>query len=136
MNDKSYSELITYSDYRDRFEYLRLDGVLGEETFGSDRHLNQKFYRSKIWRQLRNHIIVRDNGCDLAHEDFEIHDTIVIHHINPVTRTDILYGSDKLTDPENLVVVSHRTHNAIHFGDTNLLAEEYEPRTPGDTNLW
>lgn len=136
MNDKSYSELITYSDYRDRFEYLRLDGVLGEETFGSDRHLNQKFYRSKLWRQLRNHIIVRDNGCDLAHEDFEIHDTIVIHHINPVTRTDILYGSDKLTDPENLVVVSHRTHNAIHFGDTNLLAEEYEPRTPGDTNLW
>lgn len=136
MNDKSYSELITYSDYRDRFDYLRLDGVLGEETFGSDRHLNQKFYRSKIWRQLRNHIIVRDNGCDLAHEDFEIHDTIVIHHINPVTRTDILYGSDKLTDPENLVVVSHRTHNAIHFGDTNLLAEEYEPRTPGDTNLW
>ena len=136
MTNLSYTEMMSYSDYRDRYEYLKLNSIPGDETFGADRHLNQKFYRSKIWRQLRNHIIVRDRGCDLAHEDFEIPGMIVIHHINPITMDDIRYGSDKLTDPENLVVVTHRTHNAIHFGDNNLLAEEYEPRQPGDTNLW
>ena len=136
MSNLSHTEMMSYSDYRDRFEYLSLTGIPGNETFGADRHLNQKFYRSKIWRQLRNHIIVRDKGCDLAHEDFEIPGMIVIHHINPIVMDDILYGSDKLTDPENLVVVSHRTHNAIHFGDDNLLAEEYEARQPGDSHLW
>lgn len=136
MSDLSYSEAMGYSDYRDRFEYLKLNSIPGEETFGADRYLNQRFYRSPIWRQLRNHIIVRDRGCDLAHDDFEVAGTIVIHHINPITMDDILYGSDKLTDPENLIVVSHRTHNAIHFGDQHLLAEEYQPRMPGDTKQW
>lgn len=136
MSRLSYSEVIRYSDYRDRFEYLKLTGSLGEETFGVDRYLNQRFYRSSTWRQLRNHIIVRDHGCDLAHEDYEVPGKIIIHHINPITMDDILYGSNKLTDPDNLITVSHRTHNAIHFGDNNLLAEEYIPRQPGDTNLW
>lgn len=136
MSNLSYTEAMTYSDYRDRFEYLRLSGSLGEETFGIDRYLNQRFYRSSIWRQLRNHIIVRDHGCDMAHPDYEVPGKIIIHHINPIDMDDILYGSAKLTDPDNLITVSHRTHNAIHFGDNNLLAEEYEPRRPGDTNLW
>jgi hypothetical protein len=136
MSNLSYTEAMTYSDYRDRFEYLRLSGSLGEETFGIDRYLNQRFYRSSIWRQLRNHIIVRDHGCDMAHPDYEVPGKIIIHHINPIDMDDILYGSAKLTDPDNLIAVSHRTHNAIHFGDNNLLAEEYEPRRPGDTKLW
>lgn len=136
MSNLSYTEAMTYSDYRDRFEYLRLSGSLGEETFGIDRYLNQRFYRSSIWRQLRNHIIVRDHGCDMAHPDYEVPGKIIIHHINPIDMDDILYGSTKLTDPDNLIAVSHRTHNAIHFGDNNLLAEEYEPRRPGDTKLW
>lgn len=136
MSNLSYTEAMTYSDYRDRFEYLRLSGSLGEETFGIDRYLNQRFYRSSIWRQLRNHIIVRDHGCDMAHPDYEVPGKIIIHHINPIDMDDILYGSAKLTDPDNLITVSHRTHNAIHFGDNNLLAEEYEPRRPGDTKLW
>ena len=134
--ERSYEEMIKIDDYKARYEYLKLNSIPGDETFGSHRHLNQKFYRSKMWTQLRNRIIVRDEGCDLAHKDFEIPGRIIIHHINPIAPNDIVHGTDMLMDPNNLVCVSHQTHNAIHYGDTHLLAEDYVGRAPGDTKLW
>ena len=134
--NKSYSELLTFPTFKGRFEYLKLSGSVGLETFGSSRWLNQDFYHTREWRNIRNHIIMRDNGCDLADPDREIMGRIYIHHINPITEGELYHSSSSLLDPENLICVSFDTHNAIHYGDYNLIAKDYIPRQPGDTKLW
>lgn len=133
---KTYSELITIPTYEERFEYLRLDGLVGEETFGFDRYLNQIFYNSGEWRSLRNDIIIRDNGCDLAMEDYDIKGRIYIHHMNPIAITDILTQSDFLLNPDFLVCTAFRTHQAVHYGDASLLATSPIERTKNDTCPW
>ena len=133
----SYSELITLPTFEERYRYLRKSGIVGEETFGSHRHLNQLLYRSPEWRSVRNNVIVRDNGCDLGMEGYEIRDRVYIHHINPITEDDILNRTPALFDMENLICVSFNTHQAIHYGDESLLPIiSFNERTPGDTKLW
>lgn len=136
MRIKTYSELITFSTFEERFEYLRLKGIVGQETFGFDRYLNQILYSSKEWKSLRNKIIVRDNGCDLALEGFEIHGRILIHHINPITIDDVIKRREMVFDPENLICVTHNTHNAIHYGDKSLLITGPIERRANDTCPW
>lgn len=136
MKIKTYSELITFSTFEDRFEYLQLKGIVGQETFGFDRYLNQILYNSKEWKHLRNEIIVRDNGCDLALEGFEIHGRILIHHINPITIDDVIKRREMVFDPENLICVTHNTHNAIHYGDKSLLITGPIERRANDTCPW
>ena len=133
---RKYSELIKIQDFHKRYEYLVLKGSIGEQTFGMERHLNQTFYKSPEWRRFRNDILIRDNGCDMAHEEYPIQGKIIIHHLNPITPDDILKRSYLLLDPENVVCVSHRTHEAIHYGDISLLPEDYIPRQPNDTIPW
>lgn len=133
---KAYSELVSMRSFEDRFEYLKLGGVVGRSTFGFERYLNQSFYTSKEWRRTRTQIIIRDNGCDLADPDFEILGRIIIHHLNPITIEDIEFGRDCLFDPENLVCTSHMTSEAIHYGDNSLLPKPLIERTKGDTRLW
>lgn len=133
---RSYSGMMKFDTFEDRYEYLKLDGPKGVETFGFDRYLNQRFYRSAEWKRIRNHIIARDLGMDLGIDGREIFTKPLVHHINPLGPNDVIYGTDYLLDPENLVTVSHNTHNAIHFGNKHLLQKDYEPRTPGDTVLW
>lgn len=134
---KTYSELILLPTFEERYEYLKLDGHVGEDTFGFDRYLNQAFYRSTEWKRIRREIIVRDNGCDLAHPDREIVGPIYIHHINPISMKDLTDQTDYLRDPENLVCVSYNTHQAIHYGSTNLLTPtELVERRPNDTCPW
>ena len=135
-NTKSYNELSRLKCYEERFDYLKLTGVVGETTFGFDRYLNQAFYRSKEWRKVRREVIARDEGCDMGHPDHPISGRIIIHHINPVTIDDVEDGSDILLDPNNLVCVSEDTHNAIHFGDASLLPEPYIERSKYDTCPW
>lgn len=137
MMIRTYSELIQLPTFRQRFEYLKLSGSVGKATFGYDRYLNQRFYTSKEWKDLRNEIIVRDNGCDLGLEDFEIRGRILIHHMNPIVDDDIVNVSDYLMNPEYLICVSHDVHNAIHYGNNDILrAKEYVPRRPNDTCPW
>ena len=136
MRIKTYSELITFSTFEERFEYLQLKGIVGQETFGFDRYLNQILYNSKEWKHLRNKIIVRDNGCDLALEGFEIHGRILIHHINPITIDDVIKRREMVFDPENLICVTHNTHNAIHYGDKSLLITGPIERRANDTCPW
>lgn len=136
MKIKTYSELITFLTFEDRFEYLQLKGTVGQETFGFDRYLNQILYNSKEWKYLRNEIIVRDNGCDLALEGFEIHGRILIHHINPITIDDVIKRREMVFDPENLICVTHNTHNAIHYGDKSLLITGPIKRRANDTCPW
>lgn len=136
MRIKTYSELITFSTFEDRFEYLQLKGIVGQETFGFDRYLNQILYNSKEWKHLRNKIIVRDNGCDLALEGFEIYGRILIHHINPITIDDVIKRRGIVFDPENLICVTHNTHNAIHYGDKSLLITGPIERRANDTCPW
>lgn len=136
MTFRTYSELVQHQTLEDRFEYLALRGRVGRETFGFDRHMNQTFYGSVEWRRIRHHVIARDLGCDLGVEGYEIHDRIYIHHMNPMVREDILHGNDDILDPEFLITTTHRTHNAIHYGDKNQLPREYFDRRPGDTSLW
>lgn len=136
MRTRSYRELSRIDDFVERFRYLSLAGQVGTTTFGFDRYLNQRFYTSREWRQLRDHVIVRDNGCDLGIEGFEIHDKILIHHMNPVIVDDLLANEDSLLDPDNLITTTHRTHNAIHYGDERLLPKLPVPRERGDTGLW
>lgn len=137
MMIRTYSELIQLPTFRQRFEYLKLSGSVGKATFGYDRYLNQRFYTSKEWKDLRNEIIVRDNGCDLGLEDFEIRGRILIHHMNPIVDDDIVNVSDYLMNPEYLICVSHDVHNAIHYGNDDILrAKEYVPRRPNDTCPW
>lgn len=134
---RRYGELIQRSDFIDRFNYLKLDSIVGRETFGYDRYLNQKFYKSKEWKDLRNYVIVRDNGCDLACDGYEIHGKIIIHHMNPITADHIIHGdSDALLNPDFLVCVSLDTHNAIHYGDSTLLVSDPVLRRRNDTCPW
>ena len=133
---KTYNKLITIKDFRERYLYLKIGGRIGDETFGTDRYLNQMFYKTPEWRRFRNEIIIRDNGCDLAHEDYTIQGRIIIHHINPITADDILKRKSLLFDPDNVVCVSHSMHEAIHYGDISLLPEDYIPRQPNDTIPW
>ena len=133
---KSYSELIKIFDYNERFDYLQMNARVSEETFGSRRYLNQMFYQSPSWRSIRREVILRDDGCDLAHKDHPIGKTIYVHHINPITIDDVLEDRDCLYDLENLISVSFNTHNAIHYGTRMLLQEIYTPRSKNDTKLW
>ena len=136
MSIRTYSELITIPTFKERFEYLQLKGSVGKDTFGYDRHLNQVLYRSPEWKRLRNQIIIRDCGCDLACEGYDIHSKVLIHHLNPITVEDVLARSRKVFDPDNLVCVSHNTHNAIHYGDVDLLITGPIIRTKNDTCPW
>jgi hypothetical protein len=133
---RSYSELRRIDSFEERFRYLSLRGQVGEATFGFDRWMNQEFYRSREWRQLRYHVIARDVGCDLGVDGHEIHDRIYIHHMNPMTVSEISHGEEQILNPEFLIATCHQTHNAIHYGDESLLPRPFEPRRPGDTKLW
>ena len=135
-NIKTYSELIALPTFEERFKYLQLKGVVGKDTFGFDRYLNQKFYRSAEWRRIRDQVIVRDNGCDLGIDDRMIHGRILIHHMNPINDRDIIYATDALLNPEYLICVTHNTHNAIHYGDEDLLMLGPVVRTKNDTCPW
>lgn len=136
MKIRTYSELIKLPTFEERYKYLRLRGVVGEETFGFDRFINQDFYRSKEWKSIRDFIIVRDNGCDLAMEGCDIHGKIIIHHMNPVTIKDIQKNSAFLMEPEYLISTTLSTHNAIHYGDESLLVKEPVRRSKNDTCPW
>lgn len=136
MSIKTYSELIEIPTYIDRFKYLSLDGMVGAETFGYDRYLNQVLYSSREWQKVRRDVIIRDNGCDLACEGYELSGRILIHHINPMTVKDIVERNPKIFDMNNLITTTHRTHNAIHYGDENLLVLEPIIRTKDDTCPW
>ena len=136
MSIRTYSELIAIPTFEERFEYLQLKGSVGKDTFGYDRYLNQVLYRSPEWKRLRNQIIIRDGGCDLACDGYDIYDKVLIHHLNPITVEDVLARSRKVFDPDNLVCVSHNTHNAIHYGDMDLLVTGPIIRTKNDTCPW
>lgn len=133
---RSYGELRLIEGYEDRFDYLQLGGEVGGRTFGSERYLNQSFYKSRDWKQVRQAVIARDNGFDMGHPDFPILGHILVHHINPLTVEEVEQGADSLFDMNNLVCVSHKTHNAIHYGNRELLPKPYLERKPGDTKLW
>ena len=136
MSIRTYSELITIPTFEERFEYLQLKGSVGKDTFGYDRYLNQVLYRSPEWKRLRNQIIIRDAGCDLACDGYDVYGKVLIHHLNPITVEDVLARSRKVFDPDNLVCVSHNTHNAIHYGDVDLLVTGPIIRTKNDTCPW
>lgn len=135
-NIRTYSELITIPTFEERFEYLKLDGRVGVETFGFDRYLNQAFYKSDEWLSIRDYVITRDNGCDLGVAGYEIYGRILIHHINPITKEDIIQRSKILLDPENLITTIKRTHDAIHYGDSSLLVKAPIERRKNDTSPW
>ena len=137
MMTKCYSELIKLPTLEERYRYLRIGGLVGEETFGHNRQLNQQLYtRDQRWKALRNKIIVRDDGCDLAMPEFRIYSRVIIHHINPITVEDFMNNSPDIFDPENLICVSFNTHQAIHYGDESLLPQVPITRTKNDTCLW
>lgn len=133
---KTYSELVLLPTFEERFRYLSLGGAVGDRTFGGERHLNQSFYTSAQWRRARNEIIIRDNGCDLGMLGHEIYSTIYIHHINPLKPEDLKFFTPALLNPENLISVTHRTHNAIHYGDESQIEQPLVERRPGDTKDW
>lgn len=133
---RTYSELITLPTFEERFKYLELGGTVGKETFGFDRYLNQRFYKTEEWKAVRHHVIVRDNGCDLGIEGRDIHGRIYIHHMNPLNAKDILDRSDYLLNPEYLITVTLRTHNAIHYSDESLLLLAPVERSRNDTCPW
>ena len=136
MSIKTYSELISLPTFEERFKYLQLKGSVGKETFGFDRYLNQNFYRSAEWKRVRDKVIIRDNGCDLGIEDRLIYGNVLIHHMNPINDKDIYNLTDILLNPEYLICVSHNTHNAIHYGNEELLAKAPIVRTKNDTCPW
>lgn len=133
---RTYSELVKLKTFKERFEYLRLDGVVAEATFGDERYLNQVLYHSDEWSRLRDYVIIRDNGCDLADPDYEIHGRIIIHHMNPISKIDILSRSNLVLDPEFLICTTINTHNAIHYGDYSLIPSLPKERTPNDMCPW
>jgi hypothetical protein len=133
---RTYSELRRIEAFEDRYEYLKLGGSVGYSTFGFDRHLGQAFYKSTEWKNIRQYVIVRDNGCDLGVPGFEIHNGILIHHINPIESDDIVHNEEWILSPEYLITTTHNTHNAIHYGDKSLLMTKFVERVPGDTRLW
>lgn len=134
---RTYTELSSFKTLKERFDYLKLDGAVGKDTFGWDRYLNQTFYRSSKWKHIRDQVIVRDNGCDMGLEGYPIKGRIIIHHLTPILPCDFeLENSPLFTDLENLVCVSQTTHNAIHYGDETLLPQTFVPRKPNDTCPW
>lgn len=133
---KTYSELIKLPTFEERFRYLKLDGVVGKDTFGFDRYLNQSFYKSKEWLSVRDKVIIRDNGCDLGISGREINGRVLVHHMNPLSTEDILKRSDYLLNPEYLITTIKRTHDAIHYSDERLLFQEPIERSPNDTCPW
>ena len=133
---RTYSELATLPTFEERFEYLRLDGSVGEQTFGFDRYINQIFYQSYEWKKIRDFVIIRDNGCDLGIDGYEIRGKILIHHMNPITAKDIETRSEFLLNPEYLISTTHITHNAIHYGDERLLPKGPVERKKYDTCPW
>ena len=136
MSIRTYSELIRLPTFEERFLYLQLSGSVGKETFGFDRYINQNFYRSAAWKRVRDQVIIRDNGCDLGIEDRIIYGKILIHHMNPINDEDILNMTDILLNPEYLICVTLDTHNAIHYGDEDLLIKEPVARFKNDTCPW
>ena len=136
MKIRTYSELRQLETFEERYQYLRLLGVVGNSTFGFDRVLNQRFYHSSEWKKFRSLVISRDNGCDLGVPGYEIYSGLLIHHMNPVSLDDIRHGGEFLLDPEFLITTTLQTHNAIHYGDENLLPKGPVERKRGDTTLW
>ena len=137
MSIKTYSKIIQIPSYIERYRYLRLGGKAGEITFGNERYLNQVLYKSPDWRSFRRGIIIRDNGCDMGMDGYDIQGPILIHHINPITVEDVLERNECVFDPENVISVSKKTHNAIHYGSEDLLrVDEIVERRPGDTIFW
>ena len=136
VKTKTYSELIRLEKYMDRYQYLMLSGRVGQETFGYERFLNQSLYKSYEWRSVRDEVIVRDHGCDLGMEGYEIYESIIVHHMNPITMDDIQNRNEDIFNPEYLVSTSFSTHNAIHYGDEGLLITEPIIRTKNDTCPW
>ena len=136
MRNRTYSELIKLQTFEERYEYLRLRGLVGEETFGFDRMFNQDFYCSPEWKRVRDHVIVRDMGCDLAIDEYEIFGRIIIHHMNPITVNDITLSTPSLLEPEYLITTTHETHNAIHYGNEKLISKQLVERSPNDTSPW
>lgn len=136
-NIRTYFELSKLKTFRERYEYLKLDGTVGEETFGFDRYINQMFYKSEEWKRIRNYVITRDNGCDLGISDRKIVDSVIlVHHMNPITKEDIINKNEILLDPEYLITTIKPTHDAIHYGDESLLAEDLIVRSKNDTCPW
>lgn len=133
---RTYNELMLLPTFEERFEYLKLSGRVGEETFGFDRWLNQKFYRSAEWKHLRDQVIIRDNGCDLGVEGREIYGKILIHHMNPISKKDILERTDLLLNPMYLISVTKQTHDAIHYSDDSILMKDPIVRSKNDTCPW
>lgn len=136
MNIKTYSELSKFTTFEERYRYLRLGGRVGEETFGFDRWINQMFYKDPEWLKIRDEVIIRDNGCDLGIEGREIYSRIIVHHMNPITKADILDRSEFLLNPEYLICTVKNTHDAIHYGDENLLITLPMERSVNDTCPW
>ena len=136
MRTRNYSELIKYPTLEERYEYLKLNGQVGKQTFGWDRYFNQRFYHSTEWKHVRDQVIVRDNGCDLGIPDFPIRGKILIHHMTPIWVDDLKRGNPDILDPQFLISVSEKTHQAIHYGDKDLLPYIPIQRKPGDTKLW
>lgn len=134
--NKTHSELALRDTFLARFRYLQLGGLIGEETFGFERSLNQSFYASREWKQARDHVIIRDAGCDLGVPGHDIYDKVFVHHMNPIQVNDLIHFNEDILDPEFLICVSFRTHNAIHFGDERQLPQPFVERRPGDTVLW
>lgn len=133
---RTYRELSKLKTFKERYEYLKIGSIVGESTFGFDRYLNQAFYHSKPWRKVRDQIIIRDNGCDLGIEGYEISDRIYVHHMNPIMVQNFEDNLDDILNPEYLICASFDTHEAIHFGDESLLPKLPIERKPGDTKLW
>lgn len=133
---RTYSQLRRLSTFEERYNYLKLRGEVGQATFGFDRFMNQRFYTSREWKQIRNHVILRDNGCDLGADGYEINSRLVIHHMNPMTVDEVAHGEDTILDPEYLITTTHQTHNAIHYGDESQLPRIFTPRSAGDTKVW
>lgn len=136
MKIRTYTELCGLKTFKERFEYLMESSRIGDMTFGGSRYINQDFYRSKEWKKIRDSVIIRDNGCDLGIQDRPIGDRIVIHHMIPITKNDIMYQTPFLIDPEYMICASIQTHNAIHYGSFESLPSEYVPRSPNDTCPW
>lgn len=134
--ERTYSGLLRFSTFEERFEYLKLSGSVGIDTFGGRRWLNQRFYHSREWKQFRNAIILRDDGCDLGIIDRPIRGRVYIHHINPIKPEDLMHSSDLIMDPDNVVLVSFDTHNALHYGSYDSIANDYKERRPHDTCPW
>jgi len=136
MRSRTYTELSSLETFEERYRYLELRGILGQETFGFDRWVNQRFYKSYEWENVRDYIINRDNGCDLGVPGYEIYSGLIVHHMNPISLDEVKHGDDSLIDPEFLITTSLRTHNAIHYGDESLIPREPITRRRGDTTLW